>query len=151
MPLQRMWAMQSTGGTAPSCRGPHPSSGPRPRKECGYVFCLSEKKMLKTFWSLKQDPKKGVRRGKGGKNKNVSQNVNVTLPCSNSQVLPFYLSTTFLTLIPESALVSAWNSDSNLSLLIVRHPLARLVSVYYNKLVQYTYTQYSTVQYIEEL
>ena len=67
------------------------------------------------------------------------------------QVLPLYLSTTFLTLIPESALVSAWNSDSNLSLLIVRHPLARLVSVYYNKLVQYTYTQYSTVQYIEEL
>ena len=63
------------------------------------------------------------------------------------QVLPLYLSTTFLTLIPESALVSAWNSDSNLSLLIVRHPLARLVSVYYNKLVQYTYTQYSTVQY----
>ena len=61
------------------------------------------------------------------------------------QVLPLYLSTTFLTLIPESALVSAWNSDSNLSLLIVRHPLARLVSVYYNKLVQYTYTQYSTV------
>ena len=48
-------------------------------------------------------------------------------------------------LIPESALVSAWNSDSNLSLLIVRHPLARLVSVYYNKLVQYTL--HSTVQY----
>ena len=53
---------------------------------------------------------------------------------------------TFSTLCPESALVSAWNSDSNLSLLIVRHPLARLVSVYYNKLVQCTTSQYSTVQ-----
>ena len=83
--------------------------------------------------------------------KNVLQSVNATLPCFNSQFLPLYLPTTFLTLIPESALVSAWNSDSNLSLLIVRHPLARLVSVYYNKLVQYTDTQHSTVQYIEEL
>ena len=79
--------------------------------------------------------------------KNVLQSVNATLPCFNSQFLPLYLPTTFPTLIPESALVSAWNSDSNLSLLIVRHPLARLVSVYYNKLVQYTYTQYSTVHH----
>ena len=41
-----------------------------------------------------------------------------------------------VTPVLQEDLLGSWNEDSNLSIVIVRHPMSRLASVYYQKFIE---------------
>ena len=45
-------------------------------------------------------------------------------------------STLSVTPVLQEDLLGSWNEDSNLSIVIVRHPMSRLASVYYQKFIE---------------